>query len=622
MLWDREMRVNRRRRLGRWALLLLLALLAAAGLLYVFRDHLRSPQALYAAAQRARPERAAALYARLAQERPQIDEYAQLWAAERAMPGLDALRTLQAVIAYRPQSPAAYRAHLALARHYASLEAPQAGEQYRAALALHDTVALRLELAHYLQERGDNEAAYVEYHQLLRDRLDAFAGMRRTGANPLVVAEALIDATWYSDALEHLRQVDDPQAIPLRARALAGLGRHLEAATAYRAALQQDPDDVNAQLGLARALARLGQTQDALALYRKVDNADSALAQAELLEYNSADRALALYLDSPYPVAWWSATRMLEARGRLTETLPLYARIGKSHTYFADDAAYRLYVLAGRTGDQAARAEAQELLTGQGLNWLTMRADGGEFTLDPAPPLAPAAEDVLTKADALASLGRDDLARLEWVMAARLSDRPEVDLAAAQALAARGDVIDAQEIAQAYTQADSRAPLAFWQLSYPRPYLETVQAAAVEFGVDPLLMWAIMREESRYDPQALSWAGARGLMQIMPATQDWIAGELGEELAPGDAYTPQANLRMAAWYLDFLADYFAGDLELMILAYNGGAGSVDTWLDDPLVSDREDLLRWIGFGETREYLSRVSLSYLVYQELYGKDGDK
>jgi soluble lytic murein transglycosylase-like protein len=60
----------------------------------------------------------------------------------------------------------------------------------------------------------------------------------------------------------------------------------------------------------------------------------------------------------------------------------------------------------------------------------------------------------------------------------------------------------------------------------------------------------------------------------------------------------------------------------MILAYNGGAGSVDTWLDDPLVSDREDLLRWIGFGETREYLSRVSLSYLVYQELYGKDGDK
>jgi soluble lytic murein transglycosylase len=614
MLWNSEMRANRRRRRRLWVLLLL-DLLAAAILLYLFRDRTRSPQALYGAAQRARPQRAARLYARLAQELPQIDEYAQLWAAERAMPGLDALRTLRAIAAYRPRSPAAFEAHLAIARHYAAIEAPEAEEQYRAALALDETVALRLELARYLEERGDDEAAYAEYRQLLRDRPDAFAGMRRTGSDPLVVAEALIDATWYSDALEHLRDVDDLEAGPLRARALAGLGRHLEAAAAYRAALDQDPEDKTAELGLAHALARLGQTQDALALYQKVEDADSALAQAELLEYRAPDRALALYLDSPYPVAWWSATRMLEARGRLTETLPLYARLGRSSTYFADEAAYRLYVLSGRLDDTAARADAQALLARQGLNWLALRAGGGAFALNPAPPLAPAAEDVRDKAAALASLGRDDLARMELVVAARFSDTPEVDLAVAQALAARGDGIDAQEIAQVYTQADPRSPLAFWQLSYPRPYAEAVNAAAIEFGVDPLLIWAVMREESRYDPEALSWAGARGLMQIMPATQDWIAGELGEDLAPGDAYNPQANVRMAAWYLDFLSGYFDGDLELMIAAYNGGAGSVDAWLDDPLVSDRDDLLRWIGFGETREYLSRVSLSYLIYQAL-------
>ena len=70
------------------------------------------------------------------------------------------------------------------------------------------------------------------------------------------------------------------------------------------------------------------------------------------------------------------------------------------------------------------------------------------------------------------------------------------------------------------------------------------------------------------------------------------------------------------WFLNFLTDYFEGDLELVIAAYNGGAGSVDSWLADPLVSDRDDLLRWIRFGETREYLARVSLSYRVYQELY------
>jgi soluble lytic murein transglycosylase len=189
----------------------------------------------------------------------------------------------------------------------------------------------------------------------------------------------------------------------------------------------------------------------------------------------------------------------------------------------------------------------------------------------------------------------------------------------AEGLASRGYVIDAQAIAEEYTEDYPRAPLAFWQLSYPRPYSNMVEAAAEEFEVDPLLIWAVMREESRYEPEALSYAGARGLMQVIPSTQTWIAGQLGEDLSPGDAYTPQASIRMGAWLLHFLTEYFEGDLELVIAAYNGGAASVDSWQADPLVSNRDDLLRWIGFGETREYLQRVSLSYQVYQELYAKN---
>lgn len=76
---------------------------------------------------------------------------------------------------------------------------------------------------------------------------------------------------------------------------------------------------------------------------------------------------------------------------------------------------------------------------------------------------------------------------------------------------------------------------------------------------------------------------------------------------------------MGAWYLRFLIDYFQGDLDLAISAYNGGAASVESWQKDPLVSNRDDLIRWIGFGETREYLERVSLSYRIYQELYTGD---
>ena len=161
-----------------------------------------------------------------------------------------------------------------------------------------------------------------------------------------------------------------------------------------------------------------------------------------------------------------------------------------------------------------------------------------------------------------------------------------------------------------------RAPLAFWELSYPQPYSTTVEAAAAEFDLDPRLVWAVMREESRYDPEAVSYVGARGLMQIMPTTQEWIAEQWAEEIPLDAALTPEPNIRMGAWFLRFLLDYFDNDLELAVAAFNGGAGSVDTWLADPRVADRDDLLRWIGFGETREYLAKVLLSYRVYQAVY------
>jgi len=611
--------VNRRLSFGRSVLGVTLAgiVLLSLAILWAFRDDLRSPRALYREAQSAGPKRAAVLYERLAEKLPQIEEYARLWAAERAMPDLEAMRTLQAIAAFRPQSPAAYQAHIAIARHYASTEAPEAEDEYRAALALHDTVALRQELARYLEEQDGNKNAYAEYRQILKEQADAFAGMRRTGQEPITTARDLNAATYYSDALETLRGIDDPEALPLRAEALAGLGRYGEAEEVYRAWLEEMPDNAAAQYGLARVLARLGRADEALSIYETVGTPDSQLARAELLEKKDPDQALALYLDSPYPVAWWSATAMLEAQGRLTETLPIYARLGRTRTYFADDAAYRLHVLAQKEGDQGAQTEAEVLLDGFGLNWLALRASESEISLGVAPPLAAAGGDILDKAKALKSIGCEEPAHMELVFAARSQHAPEMDLAMAEELALEGYISEAQAIAEAHIDVRGRAPLAFWQLSYPRPYSATVKAAEAEFDVDPLLIWAVMREESRYDPEALSYVGARGLMQVMPATQDWIAEQLGEDISPGDAYTPEANIRMGAWFLRFLIDYFEGDLELVIAAYNGGAGSVESWLADPLVSDRDDLLRWIRFGETREYLARVSLSYRTYQELYG-----
>ena len=598
----------------------LAALLAAGGALWRCRALPRSPEAIYSAARdpQTEPDKAGDLYEQLAEQMPEIEEYTRLWSAQAAMPDIDAVAALQQVIAFRPQSPAAYQAHIALARHYAGLEAPEAEDAYREALRLHDTVALRLELARHLEEQGDQDGAYAEYHSVLGDRPDAFTGMRRTGQDPLEVAEDLINATWFSDALENLRVVDDPAAVPLRGRALSGLGRYQEAEQAFRDWLEENPDDAAIKMALAGVLERLDQTEDALTLYEEVDTLDSKLARAGLLEEEEPEEALEIYTEVPYPVAWWSATAILEQQDRLTETLPLYTRIARSSAYLADDAAYRLGVLAERLGDEEAEEQSEALLESYGLNWLALRArDQEAIQLPTAPPLAEGGEDILEKVEALESLGLEDMARLELELAAASRRTPEDDLAMAQALADRGATEEAESIASEYANRyDGRAPLAFWRLSYPRPYSQTVESAATTYDLDPLLVWSVMRQESRFDAEAMSYVGARGLMQVMPSTQEWIAEQLGEEITPGEAFTPEASVRMGCWFLRFVLDYYDEDLELAVAAYNGGAGSVDSWLSDPMVSDRDDWLRWIGFGETREYLEHVSLNYQVYKALY------
>jgi soluble lytic murein transglycosylase len=551
----------------------------------------------------------------LAKQLPQMEEYIRLWTAQAAMPSIDAIRTLQDVIAFRPHSPAAYEAHLTLARYYAQHSEPAAEQAYRAALALEDTAALRLELARHLESQGNLEDAYAEYRLLLRDRPDAFAGMRRTGLDPLTIAGDLNDASFYSDALETLTGIEDASAWTLRGQALLGLGRYEESFTAYQAAVEANPNDSSARFGLALALAWLGRAEEALEEYKKVDTPQSRQNQAQLLAAEEPEQALALYLESPYPNAWWSATALLESQGRLTETLPLYARLAATETQYADDAAYRLYVLGQRLGDVETQVLGQRLLADLGLNWLALRSTDEDLSLPVSAPID-LDETLFAKVEVLEAIGRSDLAYRELMGAARFSATREVDLAIAQALSARGKVLEAQQIAEQYIRQHESAPAAFWELSYPRPYSETVMAAADEFDVDPLLIWAVMREESRFDADALSHANARGLMQVIPLTQEWIAEELELTLAPGDAYVPETSIRMGAWLLSFLISYFEGDVELAIPAYNAGAGSVEYWQADPLVTNRDDLLRWIGYNETRLYLKRVALSYEIYRALY------
>jgi soluble lytic murein transglycosylase len=296
--------------------------------------------------------------------------------------------------------------------------------------------------------------------------------------------------------------------------------------------------------------------------------------------------------------------------------MPFYAQTAASEAYFADDAAYRLLILGTRTGSPSAVAQAKGYLEGLGVNWLAQQAGVMSSELSIGPSVEPLNPDILSRVESLDRLGREDLADLELLFCARYQRQLPAQLACLEGLAARGGLLEAEPIASEIVDGLVTPPPELWQLAFPRPYMDTVVTNAKDLGLDPLLIWSVMRVESRYDANAVSLAGARGLMQIIPATQDWIEGQLGLDLAPGEIFVPEVNIKLGAWYLRYLLDQFDGDMELAIPAYNAGPDNVQAWLQDPMVKDRDDFIRWIGFGETREYLERVSIAYWEYQQIY------
>lgn len=149
---------------------------------------------------------------------------------------------------------------------------------------------------------------------------------------------------------------------------------------------------------------------------------------------------------------------------------------------------------------------------------------------------------------------------------------------------------------------------------YPRPYRATVEAAAKQYGTDANFVWAIMRQESAFKPDARSYVGAAGLMQFMPATAREEARRAG--LSHYDLYNPSDSIRLGASHLATLSKSFARP-EYVMAAYNAGGGNARKWLRDG--GDRLDLAHWIEripFTETSGYVQRVSANLEIYRRLY------
>ena len=166
----------------------------------------------------------------------------------------------------------------------------------------------------------------------------------------------------------------------------------------------------------------------------------------------------------------------------------------------------------------------------------------------------------------------------------------------------------------------NRAPL--WQITYPWAYAARIKEQGQLRKVDPYLIHALIREESRYFPKALSRSQALGLMQLLPATAAGVGKRIGvPALNRDDVFNPDNNIKLGTAYLEYTLKRFNGNAMLAVASYNGGPNAVKSWVDKFNVSgaggkDWDYFVEEIPFRETRDYVRKVFGSYFVYETLY------
>lgn len=150
---------------------------------------------------------------------------------------------------------------------------------------------------------------------------------------------------------------------------------------------------------------------------------------------------------------------------------------------------------------------------------------------------------------------------------------------------------------------------------YPQAYPEAVEKYSAQYNVPKELVYAVMNTESHFDENAVSDAGARGLMQITPQTFHWLQSKTGEELDDSSLFDPETNIKYGCFFLGMLINEF-GDGREAVAAYNAGRGRVNEWLADTEYSADGKKLDKIPFSETAHYVKKVERARNIYSNLY------
>jgi soluble lytic murein transglycosylase len=161
-------------------------------------------------------------------------------------------------------------------------------------------------------------------------------------------------------------------------------------------------------------------------------------------------------------------------------------------------------------------------------------------------------------------------------------------------------------------------PRPYWENLFPRPWWTDVKKYSSSNGLDPFLVASLIRQESEFNPEAISHANALGLMQVLPSTGKKLAHSMRVRgFSSQQLLVPDFNLQLGTRYFRELVDHFNGHVEYALAAYNAGTDRVEAWLANGKYRDAQEFVESIPFTETREYVQSVLRNATVYKRLYG-----
>ncbi len=157
-----------------------------------------------------------------------------------------------------------------------------------------------------------------------------------------------------------------------------------------------------------------------------------------------------------------------------------------------------------------------------------------------------------------------------------------------------------------------------WKLIYPIYYAQKINKNADLNGLDPVLVLALIKEESHFNPFAVSSSNARGLMQVLPVTaRDIARWKRLRYFKYNELFDPEINIQIGTAYVGFTADTFGGNMLLAVAAYNAGPVAVQEWLKKLSNKDMDRFVENIPYNQTRRYVKKVFGTYWNYRRIYG-----